>query len=314
MIGNILGFLVIILLMLVFGWLTWRAWHSRRALIKWGGGILSALLTMIFLLVGVLAIVGFYKLNAPRDFPIPAVSVAGTPEQVARGEHIAAVLCASCHSTNGELPLTGGKDAGAESPIPVGSMVAYNLTPGGPLKTWTDGEIFRAIRAGVDRTGHPLDIMATTSVRNLSDADLQAVIAYLRSQAPVTNQVEGGDHPSLLVTVLMGAGLVPQPPAVTGSVDAPPVDATAEYGKYIVSFQGCRDCHGADLNGGGGFAPPGPSLRLVKGWTLEQFVNTIRNGVDPGGHHLSDTMSWKIFAKMDDTELAAVYAYLHNLP
>jgi mono/diheme cytochrome c family protein len=314
MIGNILGFLVIILLMLVFGWLTWRAWHSRRAWIKWVGGILSALLTMIFLLVGVLAVVGFFKFYTPRNYPIPAVSVAGTPEQVARGEHIAAVLCASCHSTSGELPLTGGKDSGAEIPIPIGSMVSYNLTPGGPLKDWSDGEIFRAIRSGIDRTGHSLAFMGTTSVRNLSDADLQAVIAYLRSQAPVTNQVQGGDHPTFFAGLLMGAGLIPQPAAIAGSIDAPPVGATAEYGKYIVSFQGCRDCHGVDLTGGGGLAPPGPSLRLVKGWTQEQFVNTIRNGVDPGGHQLSDTMPWKIFAKMDDTELAAMYAYLHDLP
>jgi len=55
-------------------------------------------------------------------------------------------------------------------------------------------------------------------------------------------------------------------------------------------------------------------LHLIKGWTQEQFIKTIRTGVDPSGHQLKPTMPWRTYAKMDDVELAAVYEYLHNLP
>jgi hypothetical protein len=151
-------------------------------------------------------------------------------------------------------------------------------------------------------------------VRNFSDADLQDLIAYLRSQQAVTTPVNGGDRLNFLMTLVVGSGLVPEASPVKGSVVVPLEGPTAEYGKYIVSFQGCDGCHGADLSGSSSFGPPAPSLRVVKGWTQEGFINTIRNGVDPAGHQLSDAMPWKTFAKMDDTDLAAVYAYLHSPP
>jgi mono/diheme cytochrome c family protein len=118
-----------------------------------------------------------------------------------------------------------------------------------------------------------------------------------------------------LTVVLIGAGVVEyEPKPVMEPVTAPPQVATAEYGRYMVSFSDCRDCHGQDLQGGKPPAPVGPSLQVVKGWTQEQFVKTIRTGVDPSGHQLKETMPWKTYARMDDVELAAIYLYLKNLP
>ncbi|MGH2592675.1 MAG: LuxR C-terminal-related transcriptional regulator [Anaerolineae bacterium] len=55
----------------------------------------------------------------------------------------------------------------------------------------------------------------------------------------------------------------------------------------MVSYVGCRDCHGANLRGGGGgLTPAGPNLAVVTGWTQDQFITTMRTGVDPGGHAL----------------------------
>ncbi len=58
----------------------------------------------------------------------------------------------------------------------------------------------------------------------------------------------------------------------------------------------------------------GPSLRLVRGWTRDQFITTIRTGVDPSGHALSTVMPWKVFRNMDDDELGGIFEYLHGLP
>jgi hypothetical protein len=53
---------------------------------------------------------------------------------------------------------------------------------------------------------------------------------------------------------------------------------------------------------------------VVKGWTIEQFTRTLREGVDPGGHQLDpDLMPWRQFAKGTDDELRAVYEYLRSL-
>ena len=83
-----------------------------------------------------------------------------------------------------------------------------------------------------------------------------------------------------------------------------------------MSYQDCRACHGADLAGGleGQLAPLGPGLNLVKDWKLEQFVSTMRTGIDPAGHALNEQMPWRPIGKMDDEELGAIYEYLIRLP
>jgi hypothetical protein len=52
----------------------------------------------------------------------------------------------------------------------------------------------------------------------------------------------------------------------------------------------------------------------VKEWKLEEFVATMRTGVDPSGHELNEQMPWRPIGKMDDEELGAVYEYLVHLP
>ena len=318
MLGNLLGWFLIIAIGVLFGWLTWRAWHVRNALLKWGVVALAGLFTAVVALVAILAGRGLYLLyTSPPHTPAPSLSVAGTPEQVARGQHLALAVCAACHSANGQLPLSGGVDVAKDIPVPIGNSIPFNLTPGGPLKNWTDGEIMRVLRQGVDRDGRPLLTMSTLRLRLLSDDDIQSVIAYLRSQPALPDPPKQGDYPNLLLAIIAGANLIPPPPPlVTGSINAPPKAPTADFGKYVLSYNDCTLCHGADYSGGtpGGLTPVGPSLRVVLGWTRDQFINTIRTGVDPSAHALDPAkMPWQNYRNMDDDELGGIYAYLHNL-
>lgn len=317
--GNMLIGLVIVAIALLFGWLAVRAWRATNKVVKLGGGILSSLLTLVVSLASVFMLIGLVKVYVPRSAPVPDLKVAGTPEQIARGQHIANSFCASCHSTTNELPLTGGLDLGKDFPMPLGTFVSANLTPAGPLKDWSDGEIFRAIRNGIDCDGNVLFAMAGARGRNLSDADIEAVIAYLRSQPAVVNDTPLPlDQYGPLALILVGAGVIPEPePPTDTAIAMPAKDPTAEFGAYILSYQDCVLCHGADLTGGepGQLAPVGPSLAVVRGWTMEQFITTLRTGVDPSGHALNNTlMPWQNIGRMDDDELAATYAYITGLP
>lgn len=311
--------LVVLAFAVFMGWLAVRAWRARNPFLKWGGGVLSSLLTLLIAAVSVLALVGLAKFYIPPNVPVPDVKISGTPEQVERGRYLARSLCVACHTVNSELPLSGGLDFAREIPLPVGVIFPPNLTPAGPLKDWSDGEIFRALRFGIDRDGHHLIAMSSVPVRNMGDEDLLAVIAFLRSQPAVVNDTPNPpDQPSFLATIMFAAGMLPEGlPPVAGVITAPPKGPTAEYGAYIVNFVGCGDCHGPDLTGGkeGGFAPKGPSLRVVKGWTAQQFLTALRTGVDPSGHALPDNrMPWKAVGHMDDDDLTAVYEYLISLP
>ncbi len=316
MIGNIIAWFALVLITIGFAFLARRAWRAQRWYVKWPGIVLSGLLTLILALLSIVAAKGLYQFYAPRGDPVSDLKVTGTPDQIARGQHLANSLCVGCHSTNGELPLSGGRDITEDSPLPIGHAYSINLTPAGPLKNWSDGEILRVLREGVDRDGHPLLLMSANGVRYLSEDDKQAVIAYLRSQPDVLNSTpDPADQPNLLTAILAGAGIITFQPPLTGNITAPPKAATANYGKYVVDFEDCRTCHGEDLTGGTSpVTPKGPSLRVVLGWTQEQFVATIRTGKDPGGHELSTVIPWKDFARLDDVELGAVYAYLKSLP
>ena len=87
------------------------------------------------------------------------------------------------------MPARRGEPAPVAIPSP-GRCGAYgrgrrNLTPTG-LKDWRDTEIARAIREGKSRDGSPLrPPMAYAWYRNIDDADMKALIAYLRSLKPL---------------------------------------------------------------------------------------------------------------------------------
>jgi mono/diheme cytochrome c family protein len=314
--GNLLSFLALIALLVLFGWLTLRAWRIQRLLYKIPALLFGGLLSLIFLVVVFVAGKGLAFAYIAPD-PAPDLTVAGSSDQVARGEYLVSVACVGCHGADGggEFPLTGGMDFAEEIPMPIGSMQAANITPGGILAERTDGELFRDLRYGFSPEGR-LGMMTFMPYRQLSDEDTQAIIAFLRSQEPVTTASNGGDKVNLLGAILFfGAGLVPLPEQVTGVISAPPQGMTAEYGKYVATFGECRGCHGPDMIGAPATAlttavpNPRPFVGLI---TLEEFVQTMRTGKRPNGTELQ--MPWRNASQMTDEDLGALYVYLTTAP
>jgi mono/diheme cytochrome c family protein len=305
----------LIMIAALLAWSGLRIWRTKRGFIKWGGTGLATLLSAVVTLISLITANGLFKLHA-RSAPAPVTKVEGTPEQIQRGKAISDGFCSACHSKTGTL--TGGLDIGEHFPMPIGSFVSSNLTPVGQVSNWSDGDIFRAIRNSVDPNGRWLIIMSYTNSGKLSDEDIRAVIAYIRSLPAIGKPTDNPpDHLNLLGIAMLGAGMLPMgKPVSISPITAPPAGSTLLYGEYILSYQDCRACHGAKLTGGvpGQLGPIGPDLNLVKGWKLEQFIATMRTGVDPDGHELSKEMPWQPIGRMSDEELSAVYQYLTHLP
>jgi mono/diheme cytochrome c family protein len=308
---------ILILIATLLAWCSIRLWNSRgeSRLLKWTAAALASLLALAAITACVLVTVALVQIGS-RGAPAPNLLVSLDSVSIQRGKEIADGFCGACHSGTGTL--TGGADIAKDFPVPIGSMVASNLTPAGALASWSDGEIFRAIRNAVDKQGRWLMIMSFTNAGRLSDRDIRSVIAYIRTQLPAGEPTpQPPDRLNLRGLLLLGAGLLPPAkPTFAGVVTAPDKEKTALYGEYIMSYQDCRICHGQALTGGvpGQMPPVGPDLTLVKSWTSQQFIATFRTGTDPGGHQIREVMPWRTIGKMDDVELTAMYEYLTRIP
>jgi cytochrome c553 len=300
----------------LFAWLSLRLRGNKNPYARWIGTGLTALVALALGLIGVTASAGLYKERYSRRAPVPPLQVEGSAEQIRRGQGIADAFCAACHSPSGTL--TGGEDIGKHLPLDMGSFVSSNLTASGALKHWSDGQIFRAIRNSIDADGYRLIIMSLTNAGRLSDDDVRALIAYIRSLPPAGAATpDPPDQLNLVGLLLLGSGQLPSgKPVSTTAILAPPKAETIAYGEYILSYQDCRECHGQQLTGGiqGQWAPVGPGLGLVADWTRGQFIATLRTGTDPSGHELGERMPWRPLGRMDDVELGAVYEYLAHRP
>ena len=300
---------------ILLAWFGLRAWRAKSPFVRWAGAATASVLVVVLCLISGIAVAGLYKMHL-RHAPVPDLKIEESSEQIRRGEAITESFCGACHSRTGTL--TGGVDIGKELSPQLSSFVSSNLTSAGPLKHWSDGEIFRAIRNGVGADGRWLVIMSLTNAGKLSDDDTRALIAYIRHQ-PGAGEPPGDppDAFNFLGLLLLGAGQFPLgKPVFTGAIVAPPRGPTLEYGEYILSYSDCRECRGAHLHGGvpGQLGPIGPDLNVVKDWTRAGFITNMRTGKDPYGHELSGQMPWRPIGTMSDDELSAIYEYLTRMP
>lgn len=124
---------------------------------------------------------------------VPALAPSGPTAE--RGAYLVQQgACVDCHTPrrpdgapDETRPLAGGGQAFPQADGHV--VLPPNLTPAGPLQSWSDDEIARAIRLGRAADGHQLNpIMPYASAFHAySDTDVRAVVAYLRSLPPVVN-------------------------------------------------------------------------------------------------------------------------------
>ncbi len=140
---------------------------------------------------------------------------AGSP--VARGQYLVGIMdCTGCHSTGAlagkpeAAKFLAGSDIGFQIPG-LGIFYPPNLTPDVQtgLGNWSEQDIATALRTGVRPDGRELaPAMPWRSYASLSDADVQAVAAYLKTLPAVSHAVppltgESEKPPAPYFTVVM---------------------------------------------------------------------------------------------------------------
>ena len=181
----------------------------------------------------------------------------------------------------------------------------------------------RLLRHGVRPNGKSvLSMMPARFYAGLSDEDLGAVIAYVRSVPAVDNPLPS-TQPTVVGTVILGVMAAGDMPAEKIDHTAPRPTRlepalTADYGRYLATIGGCPECHGENLAGGqvDPSAPFGPNLTPggeLGQWSEADFISAIRTGIEPEGRPISPFMPWETYRNMTDEELQAIWLYLQSL-
>lgn len=171
-----------------------------------------------------------------------AAAVPDASQQLERGRYlVAAGDCVSCHTRPGGAAFAGGLSFST----PFGRIYSSNITPDPStgIGQWTAAELRRAMHEGIGRGGHHLfPAFPYTSFTKVSDQDVDAIYAYLRSIAPVRYTPPAN---SVLFQLRWGMALWNWLFFKPGRFQADPKQS-AEWnrGAYLVNGLGhCDACH-----------------------------------------------------------------------
>src|SRR5882724_7067303 len=289
-------------------------------------GALATVAAFCAAALGVAAAVLPWRSIAPIARPDASVFSAAT---IARGQQLAALGdCAVCHTVaNGGAINAGGR--AVETPF--GTIYSTNITPDPEtgIGAWSYPAFERAMREGIHRNGrHLYPAFPYTHFAKTTDADLQALYAYLMAQTPVR-----ADNPKAALAFPFNWR-----PLVAGwnalfheakVFEADPTRSTIwNRGAYLVEGLGhCGACHsprnalgaeqaGAYLAGGfaeGWEAPPLTSLSHAPiPWSEDELFHYLRTGESRFHGVAAGPMApvVKELAALPDRDIRAMAVYL----
>jgi nicotinate dehydrogenase subunit B len=269
----------------------------------------------------------------------PAIGTIQRPDSnvysaatIERGRLVAAAgACNICHVGNDGTPFAGGR----RFDTPFGAVYATNITPDvdAGIGAWSYTAFERAMREGVSRDGHHLyPAHPYTSFAGAEDADLQALYAYMMTQAPVAEKAPETKlkFPYSIRAMMAGWNALFLKAEPFKYVETR--DAQWNRGAYLVETLGhCSACHtgrnalGAEKSGSarlsGGFADgwEAPALNSSAkgpvGWTADAFYDYLRTGhsLDHGSAAGPMAHVVEVMQPLPDTDIRAMATYLASL-
>ncbi len=229
--------------------------------------------------------------------------------------------CAECHGANGAGRAVINDPGGFYVKSP-------NISPGpgSVVKDYREVDWVRTVRHGISPQKHPLFLMPSGDYNRMTDADVAALVAYVRSLPPVAGTGAEVRFP-LMLKALYAAGAVKDsaeeinhslPPATPV-----PEGNTVEHGAYVAQL--CKGCHGDGFSGGKipGTPPewppaanltPGQGSVMPQYDTAQKFAAMLQTGKRPDGSAVSEVMPFPTLSKLNETDVAAVYTFLKTVP
>ena len=277
--------------------------------LRWLGITVGGLVVLAIMAGGI--VYGLSERVLRRTYPVPVVALAipGDAASIQEGRRLATIrgCFGDCHGKQAEGRIL------FDDPM-IARIVAPNLTTA--LRHYTDAQIAVIVRNGVRPDGRSTVVMPAEAFAGMSDADLGRIIAFLRSLPVVP-----GPGADVVVGPLGRLGLATGKFKTVAQLVAetvPPPAASnpeAEFGRYLARTI-CAECHGASLRGATNPDFTSPDLRVVASYPPEAFARLLRTGVAIGERQLRvmSAQARNNLSLLTDSEMAALYDYLHGLP
>jgi mono/diheme cytochrome c family protein len=280
-----------------------------KRLLRWIGVGLGSLAGLAIVSYAVVYVLSERVLTHTYAIPTVAITIPTDPAAIIEGRRLATVrgCVGGCHGKQAEGTVM------FDQPM-IGRVIAPNLTVA--VRKYSDSELAVIIRNGVRPGGRSLMVMPSEAFVLLTDDDLGRIIAFLRSLPAVEGPGPGvSSGPLGRIGVAVGqfktvAELIAE--------TVPPPEATSDaaaYGRYLARTT-CAACHGTSLRGASNPDFTSPSLQLVAAYSPEAFTQLMREGVALGGRNLKTMSPWarQLLSHLTDSEIAALYSYLHTMP
>jgi mono/diheme cytochrome c family protein len=279
----------------------------------WTLRIFGGLLLVLVAAVGSIYVISSRIINARHPFREHPLLVLSDSASVAHGERLTRIRCVGCHGDS-----LRGKVFFDEPNI------ARLVAPDVPAKlaTLTDAEFAGFLRSGVRKDGTSPFVMPPPGFYHISDYDLGALIAYLRSLPVETDSLPSNTYRLIgRLGVILGQfrTSVTEFDTTTERVGDDPFWSTTRQGEYLARMI-CTECHGLRLTGdsaaAGGSAST-PSLAGAAGYSPEEFVTLLRTGTPRESTTrlaLMAETARRSLTHFTDDEIAAIYGYLQSLP
>ena len=150
--------------------------------------------------------------NEPQPVTAP-VAAPDVSDPVKRGRFLVNLTgCADCHTPvdSHHVPIPGLDFSGGQVlHAPWGTVASANLTPDPSGIPYYDQAMFiKAMRTGIVGTRELSKTMPWPVLRNMTDEDLAAIFAYLKTLKPIRHRVDNTEPPTLcpLDGAMNGAG------------------------------------------------------------------------------------------------------------
>jgi mono/diheme cytochrome c family protein len=261
------------------------------------------------------------------------------PAEIARGKYIfGATGGCGCHTEPGKgKPVNAG---GRRIDAPFGTVYSTNITTDREtgIGGWTDEQIVTAIRLGRRPNGERIvPVHPFMAFNGMAEADLTALVAFLRTVPPVKRQNE----PKRIMVPLFESVFLPAWLAAFAVRETPPPVAPTSglaRGEYLVkAVAHCGECHtprgatqAVDNSRFLAGNPKGPENSEVPNitpdprtgltWSVDEITYYLATGNKPDGDVVGGVMGEVIYGNiagykdMTKADLAAIAQYVKSVP